>query len=101
MLFELILLLIVGMIFIILVWLIWKKEKINLIHSYHYDKVAESDKKAYTALMGKGAVIIGAGIILTGLINFFSHTGLGFIVFGICFVLGLGFMIYAGIKYNR
>lgn len=71
MLFELMLLLIIGMIFIILGWLIWKKEKINLIHSYQYDKVAESDEKAYTALMGKDAVIIGAGIILTGVINFF------------------------------
>jgi flagellar biosynthesis protein FlhB len=101
MLFELIFLTLIGVIFVIVGWLIWKKQKINLIHSYHYDKVAEADKKHYTAIMGKGTIIIGLGIFVTGIIDFITQTGLGWIAFGVGFVTGLGFMIYAGLKYNR
>ena len=32
---------------IVLGYLIWKKEKISLLHEYHYDKVLEEDKKAF------------------------------------------------------
>ena len=53
MLLELIVLSIIGIIFLIVGWSIWKREKINLIHDYHYKNVAEADKKEYTALMGK------------------------------------------------
>lgn len=77
MLLELIVLSIIGIIFLIVGWSIWKREKINLIHDYHYKNVAEADKKEYTALMGKGAIIIGIGIILTGIIDFITQTGWG------------------------
>ena len=100
MLLELIVLLIIGIIFLIVGWFIWKREKINLIHDYHYKNVAETDKKEYTALMGKGAIIIGIGIILTGIIDFITQTGWGWTAFGVCFVSGFGLMVYAGMKYN-
>ena len=101
MLLELIFLGIIGVVFVIVGWLVWQKEKINLIHSYHYERVTEEDKKPYTAIMGKGTIVIGLGIIYTGTIDFITQTGWGWIVFGICFVIGLGCMIYAGLKYNR
>lgn len=50
--FELILLLLVGFLCIYLGWEIWKKEKITLIHDYHYKKVKDADKKLYTEQMG-------------------------------------------------
>lgn len=50
--FELILMISMGLLFIFLGWRIWKKEQITLIHSYHYTKVAEKDKKAYTEKNG-------------------------------------------------
>lgn len=50
--FELFFLLIVGILFFCLGWEIWKKEKISLIHDYHHKKVKDSDKKAYTTIMG-------------------------------------------------
>ncbi|MBD5549900.1 MAG: DUF3784 domain-containing protein, partial [Lachnospiraceae bacterium] len=34
-----------ALVFIYLGCLMWKKEKITLLHSYHYDKVSPSDKK--------------------------------------------------------
>ena len=98
---EFILLLAVGIIFLVIGWLIWKKEKITLIHSYHYDKVSDTDKGAYTALVGKGILIIGTGIIITGIIDLITQTGWGWIVFVASFIVGLGIMILAGMRYNR
>lgn len=66
---ELILMISMGLLFIFLGWRIWKKEQITLIHSYHYTRVAKKDKKAYTEKMGKACVIIGIGMILTGIIS--------------------------------
>ena len=98
---EFILLLAVGIIFLVIGWLIWKKEKITLIHSYHYDKVSAANKGAYTALVGKGSLIIGTGIIIAGIIDLTTQTLWGWIVFGASFIVGSGFMILAGIRYNR
>ena len=98
---EFILLSVIGIAFLGIGWLIWKKEKITLIHSYHYDKVSDTNKGAYTALVGKGALIIGTGIIITGIIDLVTQTGWGWIVFGVSFIVGLGFMICAGMRYNR
>lgn len=74
---------------------------ITLIHSYHYDKVSKTDEKPYTLLMGNGAAVIGTGIVFTGIVNFITQSGWGWIIFAVCFVVGLGFMIYAVTKYNR
>ena len=98
---EFIILLAIGIAFLVIGWLVWKKEKITLIHSYHYDKVSNTDKSAYTALVGKGTLIIGIGIIITGIIDLITQTGWGWIIFGASFIVGLGFMILAGIRYNR
>ena len=101
MLIELIILLIMGIAFLIIGWLIWKKEKITLIHEYHWDKVSEENKAAYTAMIGKGTLLIGIGMILTGVIDYLTHTGWGWVSFGACFIIGLTLMILAGIRYNR
>ena len=101
MLFELILLLAIGLVFIALGLLIWKKERIDLIHSYHWDKLSPENRSAYAALMGKGMILIGAGMPVTGGIDFVTNTGWGWLVFGACFAAGLGLFIYAGSRYNR
>lgn len=100
MLFELIFMSILGVIFIWMGFLIWKKEKITLIHSYHYTKVKEEDKKAYTQQMGKGVIIIGIGMILTGGIDYVTETAYGWIFFILCFIIGFVFIIRAQKKYN-
>ena len=99
--FELFFLLIVGILFFCLGWEIWKKEKISLIHDYHHKKVKDSDKKAYTTIMGKSLLIIGVGIILTGVIDFITHTLYGWWIFGIAFCIRLIIIVYAQVKYNH
>lgn len=100
MLIELILLLILGITFIYLGYLIWKKEKISLIHSYHYTKVKEQDKKSYTKMIGKGVLMIGIGMILTGIIDYITKTAYGWFVFAFFFFLGLVINVKAQKKYN-
>ena len=100
-LFYLLFLTFLAVLFICLGWQVWKKQKITLIHSYHYEKVAEKDKKAYTKQMGKAMLVMGTGIFLTGLINFISDTAYGWGVFLLFFVRGLVMMLRAPIRYNH
>ena len=92
---------IVGIILVVLGYLIWKKQKISLLHSYHYDKVQAEDKKAFCTISGIGIVIIGMGILLTAVVVDRIHSMWSFIPFAIGFVSGLIMLIYAGIRYNH
>lgn len=47
------------------IYLLWKKEKISLLYSYHYEKIWEEDKKGGAA-SGQGVMLIGFGILLSG-----------------------------------
>lgn len=91
----------VALLFLWLGYLIWIKEKINLIHAYHYTKVKEADKKVYTSIMGKAMIVIGIGMVLSDILFLIMRTGECMIVFVILYVVGLGMMTYAQIKYNR
>ncbi|MTI66994.1 MAG: DUF3784 domain-containing protein [Firmicutes bacterium] len=91
---------ILGIAFLIIGWRIWKKEKITLIQDYHYKNVAESDKKPYTEKMGKACIIIGLGMMLTGVIDFVTSTSFGWICFVISFIYGFILMITVQRKYN-
>ena len=91
----------VAIILIILGYLIWKKEKISLLHDYHYDKVSEEDKKAFCAVSGIGVLVIGVGILITAILTAITYSMWSYIAFVIGFVAGLVMLIYAGIRYNR
>ena len=42
-----VLLALLGVLFAVLGWLIWKKQKMNLIIRYNYAKVSEENKEVY------------------------------------------------------
>lgn len=90
-----------ALVFIYLGYLMWKKEKITLLHSYHYDKVSPSDKKVFCKISGWGVIFIGSGLLVTAIIIGITDSALGFIAFALGFVAGLALLIYAGAKYNR
>lgn len=90
-----------GILFLILGWLIWKKEKITLLHDYHYAKVKPEDRKAYTGAMGKGLSAMGIGMIAGGVMQLTQYEAIGWYLFGAAFAVGLAVMIYAQMKYNR
>ena len=58
----------VGTLLVILGLLLWKKQKVSLLHDYHYQHVAAEDLPAYTRAMGIGLILMGAGIGLTGVL---------------------------------
>jgi len=90
----------IGVIFVILGYLIWKKEKISLLHDYHYNNVSEEDKKAFCARSGLSVISIGIGLLATAVILGITDSVLSFIAFAIGFAAGLVLLIYAGKKYN-
>ena len=92
---------VLALIFIYLGWLIWKKEKITLLHSYHYDKVSPSDKKLFCKISGWGVLLIGIGLLVTAIMIGITGSALSFIAFALGFVVGLVLLIYAGVKYNH
>ena len=92
---------VLALIFIYLGWLIWKKEKITLLHSYHYDKVSPSNKKLFCKISGWGVLLIGFGLLVTAIMIGITDSALSFIVFALGFVVGLVLLIYAGVKYNH
>ena len=57
----------VGILITVLGWLIWKKEKINLMHDYHDNKVSAENKQAFCKLSGIGLVVIGIGLLISGI----------------------------------
>lgn len=91
----------IGIVFIILGYFIWKKEKISLLHDYHYNRVSAEDKKAFCTLSGIGVLLIGIGLVITAIIIGITDSPWSFIAFAIGFVVGLVMLIYAGARYNR
>lgn len=89
----------VGLLCVILGWLIWKKQKISLLHSYHYKNVKKEDIPAYARLIGIGLTLIGIGISISGLLNLVD-SALWWIPLVAGFVLGLIVMHRAQKKYN-
>ena len=92
---------ILALVFVYLGFLIWKKEKITLLHSYHYDKVSPSDKKVFCKMSGCGVIFVGIGLLAAAIIIGITDSPLSFIAFALGFVSGLALLIYAGAKYNR
>ena len=87
--------------FLMIGFLIWKKEKIHLLHEYHCDKVQPEDRKAFCTISGWGVISIGLGLLATAAIIAMTDSAWSFIAFAIGFAAGLALLVYAGKKYNR
>ena len=90
-----------GVLFAVLGWLIWKKQKMNLIIRHHCDKVREENKEAYCKLAGSGVLIMGTGFLLSGICTMFFQSVLTFIPMAAGLVIGLALLISAVAKYNH
>ena len=88
-----------GLICIVLGLLLWKKQMISLLHSYHYKNVKKEDVPAYTRLMGMGIIMIGCGICATGFLNLI-YSDLWWLPLVGGFVIGFIVLYRAQMKYN-
>lgn len=91
----------VGVVFIILGYLLWKREKINILHSYHYRNVSLDNKKVFCKMTGQGLILIGSGLLITGIIISKTHSMYSFIAFAVGLIAGITLLINAGLKYNN
>ncbi len=89
----------VGAVCIILGMLLWKKQKLSILHDYHYKNVKKKDIPAYTRQVGIGIVMIGAGIILTGLLNL-AYSSFWWIPLLAGTISGIAVLYTAQKKYN-
>ena len=89
----------IGSLCIVLGILIWKKQKVSLIHDCHYKKVKKTDIPAYSRLVGISLILIGAGICATGLLNLIESS-LWWIPMLVGFAAGFIVMNRAQKKYN-
>ena len=91
----------VGIAFVVIGYLVWKKEMVTLFHDYHYDKVKEENKKTFCALSGAGLLVAGLGILLTAVLLALTDSVWSFLAFAAGFAIGMMLLLYAGRKYNR
>ena len=92
---------ILGIVFCAVGYLIWKKEKIALLHAYHYDKVLPEHKKAFCTMSGWGVLSIGIGLLITAVLIGITDSAWSFTAFAVGFGIGLAMLMDAGKKYNR
>ena len=92
----------IGLLCIVFGLLLWKKQKISLLHDYHYKRVRKEDIPAYTRKMGIGLIIIGVGVIITGITYIFepSQWWVPMVPIALGFVFGIAVMGKAQKKYN-
>ena len=91
----------IGLLCIMLGYLIWKKERIDLLHAYHTEKVSPEDRKAFCALSGIGLLVIGNSLLLTAVLFWITESALSFLPFAAGLAAGLILLIVAGVKYNK
>lgn len=91
---------IVGITLVFVAYLIAFKEKINLIHKYHYANVRKEDIKAYEKATGFSIFVIAIGVLSMPLLNMSLNEKLGNII-GLGFVIiGIVLLSYSSFKYN-
>lgn len=96
---ENIFMLLVG-IFISVIGIINIRGDISTVHWYNRRKVRQEDVPKYGKAVGTGSLIIGIAIIIAYVVSFWSETVITFIILP-AFIVGLGFILYGQIKYNR
>ena len=90
----------VGLLCVVFGLLVWKKQKVSLLHDYHYRNVKKADLPAYSRRIGIGLILIGAAICLSGAANYFHRYALGWIALILGFTAGLLVMNNTQKKYN-
>ena len=90
-----------GFLFIVLGLIIWKKQKITLLHGYNNRKVKKEDVKGYTESIGKAHIIMGIAMLLLVITNNADNYGfIGTILWMIGLVISLVIIIKTQKKYN-
>ena len=77
------------------------KGNISSIHWYNRRKVTKENEKKYGKYMGIGTIIIGSSLILNSILQMIFELEIFYCIIIIGVVVGLGFILYSQIKYNK
>ena len=77
------------------------KGNISSIHWYNRRKVTKENEKKYGKYMGIGTIIIGSSLILNSILQMIFELEIFYCIIVIGVVVGLGFILYSQIKYNK
>ena len=97
---ALIFMLALSLVFVVLGLLIWKKQRIDLIHEYHHTGVSKKYVPAYTRLMGIAMIVLGAGIGIGAAVEVLVDTFVGIALVLAAIVAAVVLMSRAQKKYN-
>ena len=90
----------VGILFLVLGAVLWKKQRIDLVNAWHTRHVKKEDVAAYTKLMGLSVIAIGVGCVITGVVACIFENNLGWLALPVGFVAGFALIWKAQKKYN-
>ena len=90
----------VGILFLVLGAVLWKKQRIDLVNAWHTRHVKKEDVAAYTKLIGLSLIAIGVGCVITGVVACIFENNLGWIALPVGFVVGFALIWKAQKKYN-
>ncbi len=76
------------------------KQRVTLIHDYHWKNVKEQDIKPYTSLMGIGQYTIGIGCLISGVLGLFLSSIVIILPLFLGIAIGFIIMYKAQKKYN-
>lgn len=76
------------------------KGNISTIHSYNRRRVKEEDVPRYGRAVGTGSLVMGASLILSYVVALWNEAAIEYIILP-AVVIGLAFILYGQIKYNR
>ena len=74
---------------------------IGSIHWYNRRKVAKEDQLPYCRYMGLGTLIMGASMVIAGILQAFLNPEVGAVIIVIGIIIGLVLILYAQFKYNK
>ncbi|MGX8698797.1 MAG: hypothetical protein ACSW8F_02565 [bacterium] len=80
--------------------LLWKKQRLSLLHEYHYQNVRPEDIPAYTRRMGQALALMGLGLAVTAVLVFLTALPLGWLPAALCCGAGIVLLYRAQKKYN-
>ena len=74
---------------------------IGSIHWYNRRKVSKEDQLPYCRCIGLGTLLIGAAMIIAGVVQALVSAEAGAVIILIGIILGLTLMLYAQFRYNK
>ena len=91
----------VGIVLLGMGYFIGVKQKISLVHSYHYKNVAEADKPDFCKKVGLGNAVIGFAVLCVPVLRPLIGENAALAIAGVAAVAAGVLVISTIIKYNH